>query len=163
MRQPTRAGSCTDALRLLRGLGEETTTGRFLHEILTARYSGEENSELHETAATLSPATLHGWLPEFTAAALPRHPEAVLDLLRKLCEQELSRSEQGDPWGAALRDAARSACRVLPEVVRAGAGSDTETDFLEDGDRFRIDASAQPFRLAERAGYSQPVRAHLAR
>ena len=130
------AGSCTDALRLLRGLGDEVTTGRFLHEVLTAHYSGEENSELLETAATLSPVTLHGWLPEFTAKALPRRPEAVLDLLRRLCEHEMSRPEQGGPWRAALRDAARSACRVLPEIVRAGAGSDPEADFLEDGDRF---------------------------
>ena len=130
------AGSCTDTLRLLRRLGDEATTRRFFHELLTAHYSGEENAELLETAATLSPVTLHGWLPEFTATVLPRHPEAVLDLLRKLCEQEVFRSEQGDPWRAALRDAARSACTVLPEVVRAGAGSDTETDFLDDDDRF---------------------------
>ena len=34
-----------DALRLLRRLGDETTTRRFLHEIATAHYSGNENAE----------------------------------------------------------------------------------------------------------------------
>ena len=59
---PDAAGSCTDSLRLLRRLGDEATTRRFLHEILTAHYSGEENAELLETAATLSPVTLHAHL-----------------------------------------------------------------------------------------------------
>ena len=88
------AASCTDALRLLRGLGDEATTRRFLHEITIAHYSGEENAELLETATTLSPVALHGWLPEFVAAALPRHPEALLDLLRRLCEHEMSRPDR---------------------------------------------------------------------
>ena len=130
------AGSCTDALRLLRLLGDEASTRRFLHEILTAHYSGEENTELLETAATLSPVTLQGWLPGFTAAALPRHPDAVLDLLGNLCEHEMSQTEAGDPWRTALRDAARSACTALPEVVRAGAGADLRADSHEGAGRF---------------------------
>ena len=63
---------CADGLRLLRRLGDEATTRRFLHEVAIDHYCGEENAELLETAATIAPATLHGWLPGFASVALPR-------------------------------------------------------------------------------------------
>ena len=126
--------SCADALRLLRRLGDETTTRRFLHEIATAHYSGKENAELLETVATISPATLHGWLPGFSAAVLPRHPEAALDFLRRLCEQAQSRADGARR--AALRDAARAACNALPEIVRSDARPDPAADLIEDAGHF---------------------------
>ena len=126
--------SCADALRLLRRLGDETTTRRFLHEIATAHYSGNENAELLETVATISPATLHGWLPEFSAAVLPRHPEAALDFLRRLCEQAQSWADGARR--AALRDAARAACNALPEIVGSDARPDPAADLVEDSGYF---------------------------
>ena len=131
---------CADGLRLLRRLGDEATTRRFLHEVATAHYCGEENAELLETAATIAPATLQGWLPGFTSAALPRYTEPVLALLLKLYEQETSRSEEAEVWRAALRDAACAACDALPEIVQSGGGVKPadrieEIDYLEPADR----------------------------
>ena len=123
---------CAGALRLLRRFGDETTVRRFLHEIAAEHYGGAENAELLEMAATIAPVTLHGWLPGFVAAALPRHPESVLDLLQGLREQEPSRPDRR----AALRDAARAACRLLPDVVGSGAGAEQAVDRFEDADRF---------------------------
>ena len=74
-----------DALRLLRRLGDETTTRRFLREVAIRHYSGGENDELLATAAVITPATLQAWLPEFTARNLADFPEGVLDLLGRLC------------------------------------------------------------------------------
>ena len=131
---------CADGLRLLRRLGDEATTRRFLHEVATAHYCGEENAELLETVATIAPATLHGWLPGFASAALPRSTEPVLALLLTLCEQETSRSEEAEVWRTALRDAARAACDALPEIVQSGGAAEhpdriEELDYLESADR----------------------------
>ncbi len=131
---------CADGLRLLRRLGDEATTRRFLHEVATSHYCGEENAELLETVATIAPATLQGWLPGFASAALPRYTEPVLALLLTLCEQETTRSEEAEVWRTALRDAACAACDALPEVVRSDGGSEPaarleELDYLEPTDR----------------------------
>ena len=131
---------CADGLRLLRRLGDEDTTRRFLHEVATAHYCGEETEELLETVATIAPATLQGWLPGFASAALPGYTEPVLDLLLTLCEQETSRSGEAEMWRAALRDAACAACEALPEIVQSGgrvnpADRIEEFDYLEPADR----------------------------
>ena len=58
------------ALRLLRRLGDEATTRRFLREVAIPHYSSGENDELLATATVIAPATLQVWLPEFTAKNL---------------------------------------------------------------------------------------------
>ena len=152
--------SCADALRLLHRLGDETTTRRFLHEIATAHYSGNENAELLEAVAAISPASLHGWLPEFSAAVLPRHPEAALDFLRRLCEQAQSWADGARR--TALRDAARAACNALPEIVGSDARPDPAADLVEDSGYLRSDTSAE--RIGELQCPRNPlsVRTHLA-
>ena len=122
-----------DALRLLRRLGDETTTRRFLREVAIGHYSGGENDELLATAAVITPATLQAWLPEFTAKNLGDFPEGVLDLLRRLCPHADSHAdspaEPDQHRRPALAAAARSACRVLPSVVGAATGAERRAGF----------------------------------
>ena len=116
-----------DALRLLRRLGDETTTRRFLREVAIRHYSGGENDELLATAAVITPATLQAWLPEFTARNLADFPEGVLDLLGRLCPHADSPAdspaEPDQHRRPALAAAARSACRVLASVVGAATAA----------------------------------------
>ena len=106
-----------DALRLLRRLGDEATTRRFLCEVAVPHYGGGENDELLATATAVAPSTLQVWLPEFTAVNLANFPEGVLDLLWRLCPHTDSRGEPGQRRWPALAAAARTVCRVLPAVV----------------------------------------------
>ena len=110
---------CRDVLRLLRRLGDEATTGRFLREVATRHYSGGENDELLATAAVITPDTLQAWLPEFTAKNLADFPEGVLDLLWRLCQRADSPDGREQRQRPALAAAARSTCRMLPAVVGA--------------------------------------------
>ena len=107
------------ALRLLRRLGDEATTRRFLREVATPHYSSGENDELLATATVIAPATLQFWLPEFTAVNLPNFPDGVLDLLWRLCPHADSPGEPDRHRRSALAAAARSVCRTLPAVVGA--------------------------------------------
>ena len=106
-----------DALRLLRRLGDEATTRRFLHEVAIPHYRGGENEELLATATVVAPATLEVWLPKFTAANLANFPEGVLDLLWRLCPHADSPAEPDQRRRPALAAAARAVCRMLPAVV----------------------------------------------
>lgn len=115
---------CRDALRLLRRLGDESTTRRFLREVATRHYSSGENDELLATAAVVAPATLQAWLPEFTAENFAHFTEGVLDLLWRLCPRADSPAEVSQQRRPALTAAARSVCRTLPAVV--GAAPDVE-------------------------------------
>ena len=110
---------CRDALRLLRRLGDEATTKRFLCEVATPHYRGGGNDELLATAVVTAPAALRAWLPGFVAVNLPREPEAVLDLLWRLCAHEESPADQDLVRRPALVDAARAACKALPAAVAA--------------------------------------------
>jgi predicted 2-oxoglutarate/Fe(II)-dependent dioxygenase YbiX len=124
--------ACRDMLRLLRRLGDEATTRRFLCEVATPHYSGGETDELLATVAAIAPATLHAWLPQFTERNLPLVPEDVLDLLGRLCPQgEASAGSDRHPRPA-LADAARALCRGLPAVVGV-TDPDTEVDRLAAG------------------------------
>ena len=108
-----------DALPLLRRLGDEATTGRFLREVAIPHYSGGENDELLATATVIAPATLQGWLPAFTAENFARFAEGVLDLLWRLCPRADAPAEASPHRRPALAAAARSVCRTLPAVVGA--------------------------------------------
>ena len=107
------------ALRLLRRLGDEATTRRFLREVAIPHYSSGENDELLATATVIAPATLQVWLPKFTAVNLPNFPDGVLDLLWRLCPHADSPGEPDRHRRPALAAAARSVCRTLPAVVGA--------------------------------------------
>ncbi len=109
--------ACRDMLRLLRRLGDEATTRRFLCEVATPHYSGGETDELLATAAVVAPATLRAWLPRFTETNLPLAPEDVLHLLRRLCPQDAASAGLDRLRRPALADAARAVCRALPAVV----------------------------------------------
>jgi len=106
-----------DALRLLRRLGDEATTRRFLREVAIPHYSGGENDELLATATVVTLATLQVWLPKFTAVNLPTFPEGVLDLLWRLCPRVDSPGAPDQHRRPALAAAARTVCRMLPAVV----------------------------------------------
>ena len=123
-----------DTLRLLRRLGDEATTRRFLCEVATSHYSGGETGELLATAVVISPATLHAWLPQFTERNLPLVPEDVLDLLGRLCAQDDASAGSDRFRRPALADAARALCLGLPAVVGA-TDPDTDVDRLETGRR----------------------------
>ena len=112
-----------EALRLLRGLGDEVSIRRFLCEVATPHYSGAENDELLATAAEGAPATLHAWLPQFTAVNLPHAPEDVLDLLWRLYPQEDSPPDLARRRRPALLEAVRSVCRLAPAVVEGAAAA----------------------------------------
>ena len=118
-----------DALQLLRRLGDEAITGRFLREVVSRRYSGGENDELLATAAVVTPATLQGWLPKFAEANLPNFPEGVLDLLWRLCPRADSSAEPDQRRRPALVAAAGSVCRTLPAVVGAAPVDESSEDF----------------------------------
>ena len=121
---PGRGGArkaCRAALRLLRRLGDDATTRRFLREVATPHYGSVDNDELLATAASADPATLDAWLPEFVAANVPRQPEAALDLLWRLCERERSPADGEAPRRSALEDAARAAGAAFPAAVAAAA------------------------------------------
>ena len=120
---------CRDALRLLRRLGDESTTRRFLREVATRHYSSGENEELLATAAVVAPATLQAWLPEFTAKNLADFTEGVLDLLWRLCPRADSPAEPDQHRRPALAAAARSARRVLPTVVGAAPAVEPSPGF----------------------------------
>ena len=119
-----------DTLRLLRRLGDETTTRRFLCEVATPHYSGGETDELLATVAAIAPATLDAWLPQFTERNLPLVPEDVLDLLGRLCPQGEASAGSDRHLSPALADAARALCRGLPAVV---TDPDTEVDLFAAG------------------------------
>ena len=84
-------------------------------------YSGAENDEL--LAAEGAPATLHAWLPQFTAVNLPHAPEDVLDLLWRLYPQEDSPPDLARRRRPALLEAVRSVCRLAPAVVEGAAAA----------------------------------------
>ena len=113
-----------DALRLLRRLGDEATTRRFLREVVTSHYSSGENEELLLTAAVIAPRTLQAWLPEFAAENFAHFTEGVLDLLWRLCPDADSPTEASEHRRPALAAAVRAVRRRLPVVV--GAAPDVE-------------------------------------
>ncbi len=121
--------ACRDMLRLLRRLGDEATTRRFLCEVATRHYSGGETDELLATAAVVAPATVRAWLPRFTETNLPLAPEDVLDLLWRLCAQDDASAGSDRLRRPALADAARAICLGLPALVGA-ADTDTDADRL---------------------------------
>ncbi len=126
-------GALRDTLRLLRRLGDETTTRRFLCEVATPHYSGGETDELLATVATIAPATLHAWLPQFTERNLPLVPEDVLDLIGRLTPQDdTSPTSMDAPRRPALADTARALCLGLPALVGA-TDPDTDADRLAAG------------------------------
>ena len=138
---------CRDVLRLLRRLGDEDTTRRFLREVVTPHYTGSENDELQATAAVISPATLRTWLPEFTAANLADVPEGVLDLLWRLCPGADSPDEPDQHRRPALTAAVRSACRMLPVVVGAAPAAESSRSFRHGSSRNSVrPLSAQAIR-----------------
>ena len=118
-----------DALRLLRRLGDEATTRRFLREVAVPHYSGGENDELLATATVVTPATLQVWLPKLTAVNLPTFTEAVLDLLWRLCPHADSPAEPDQRWRPALTAAARTVCRMLPAVIGEAPADEPYRDF----------------------------------
>ncbi len=118
-----------EALRLLRRLGDEATTRRFLREVAIPHYSGGANDELLATAKVVAPATLQAWLPKFTAVNLPNFPEGVLELLWRLCPHADSPGEPDRRRRPALAAAARAACRVLPAVVGEAPADEHSLDF----------------------------------
>ena len=111
-----------DALRLLRRLGDEDTTRRFLHEVVTRHYSSGENDELLATAAVVAPVTLQAWLPAFTEENFAHFTEgrsrsAVAPVPAR---RFVRRSE----WAPAVR-AGRGGTVRVPDVAgggRRGAG-----------------------------------------
>ena len=134
-----------DALRLLRRLGDEATTGRFLREVAIRHYSGGENDELLATAPAVTPATLQVWLPKFAEVNLPGFPEGVLDLLWRLCPRTDSPVEPDQRRRPALAAAARSVCRMLPALVGAASADESSEDFHRASSRVRP-LSAQAIR-----------------
>ena len=136
---------CREVLRLLRRLGDEATTGRFLREVATRHYSGGENAELLATAAVITPDTLQAWLPEFTAKNLADFPEGVLDLLWRLCPRAESPDGREQRRQPALAAAARSVCRMLPAVVGAAPATEPTAGFRPTSSRVQP-LSAQAIR-----------------
>ena len=118
-----------DALRLLRRLGDEATTRRFLHEVATRHYSSGENDELLATAIVVAPATLQAWMPAFTSENFAHFTEGVLDLLWRLCPRADSPAEASEHRRPALAAATRSVCGTLPEVIGAVADVDASPGF----------------------------------
>ena len=121
---PGREGArkaCRAALRLLRRLGDDATTRRFLREVATPHYRSGDNDELLATAASTDPATLGAWLPEFMTANVPRQPEAALDLLWRLGERAQSPADGEAPRRSALEAAARAAGAAFPSTLAAAA------------------------------------------
>ncbi len=112
------------ALRLLRQLGDDATTRRFLREVATPHYGSGDNDELLATAAAAEPATLHAWLPEFVATNVPRQPEAALDLLWRLCGRERSPADGEAPRRSSLEAAARAACAAFPAAVASATAAE---------------------------------------
>ena len=113
-----------DALRLLRRLGDEATTRRFLRDVAIPHYSSGENDELLATATMIAPESLEAWLPAFAAENFAHFTEGVLDLLWRLCPSADSPAEAGPQRRPALAAAARAVFRALPAVV--GAAPDGE-------------------------------------
>lgn len=112
------------ALRLLRRLGDDATTRRFLCEVAMPHYGSADNGELLATAAGVAPATLDAWLPEFVAANVPRQPEAALDLLWRLCGREQSPADGEAPRHSTLEAAARAAGAAFPAAVGSAAAAE---------------------------------------
>ena len=124
---PGRGGArkaCRAALRLLRRLGDDATTRRFLREVATPHYESGANDELLATAASADPATLDAWLPEFVATNVPRQPEAALDLLWRLCGREQSPADGAAPRRSSLEAAARAASAAFPAAVASAAAAE---------------------------------------
>ncbi len=121
---PAQGGSrkaCRAALRLLRRLGDDATTRRFLREVTTPHYRSGDNDELLATAASTDPAALDAWLPEFMTANVPRQPEAALDLLWRLGERAQSPADGEAPRRSTLEAAARAAGDAFPPALAAAA------------------------------------------
>ena len=113
--------ACRAALRLLRRLGDDATTRRFLREVATPHYRSGDNDELLATAASTDPDALDDWLPEFMTANVPRQPEAALDLLWRLGERAQSPADGDAPRRPALEAAARAAGAAFPPALAAAA------------------------------------------
>ena len=116
--------ACRAALCLVRQLGDDATTCRFLREVATPHYGSTDNDDLLATAAAADPATLHAWLPEFVATNVPREPEAALDLLWRLCEHEQSPAAGDAARRSSLEAAARAASAAFPAAVASAAGAE---------------------------------------
>ena len=123
-RKGARKAACRAALCLLRRLGDDATTRRFLREVTTPHYGSADNDELLATAASVDPATLGAWLPEFVATNVPRQPEAALELLWLLCEREQRPADGEAPRRFPLEAAARAAGAAFPAAVDSAAAAD---------------------------------------
>ena len=148
---PGRGGArkaCRAALRLLRRLGDDAKTRRFLREVATPHYESGANDELLATAASADPATLDAWLPEFVATNVPRQPEAALDLLWRLCGREQSPADGAAPrrshWRLRRVPPAPRSRRRWPRLQRRARGP------------------ARQGPTAGRAGHPLPAVGHLA-
>ncbi len=101
-------------IRLLVALEDEPGMSRFLHEIVTARYIGDENDALVEAAVAFGSQIMDGFLPQLIEARAPVRVKSVADLTWALLDE--SPETNGRAWLETVREGARSLLRSLPNA-----------------------------------------------
>ena len=113
-------GSKQDArigmLELLRRIGDEAHTGRFLREVVLASYYGRENEELAAVLTVIGPDAAGSFLSDLPDAGFARHTADMLGLLRRLDEAHGGPASPA-PWHDALRKGVRAALSALPDAL----------------------------------------------
>ena len=147
-----------EALDLLANVGEPTLAGRFLRDVLQARFDGSENDRLPDVLALLDRRDVTEWLAGLVRLRFSRRPRAVLGLLIRLGE-----TPEFD-WQDTLRESVRAALATLPGILGASREEDPgdwRPDRTPDARRQRVNAAVigDLLILGWRCGLAEEVQA----
>ena len=106
----------TRMLQLLTATGDATRAARFLREVMTLRYGGDENEALAPALDLVGSDATKQFLAALVDSRFPWKHAETLALLRQLDEKQHGESER-PAWDDALREGARAALAALPAAL----------------------------------------------
>ena len=128
-----------EVLELLADAGDPALAGRFLRNVVQAKFDGSENDGLPDALALIGPRAAAEWLAGLAERRFSRRPRAVLELLVRVGETP------GFGWRDTLSGSVRAAVEALPDTLDSPPKEDAlawTPDHRPESRRQRIDEAA---------------------
>ena len=108
--------SCSDGIRLLRTVGDNSVTLRFLREIVLPNYAAALNDELLTVSGAMGPRASGELLAQLVREKFPCNTAGILDLAWRLSETQDGQTET--VWREVLQNLVKTVCETLPLAAR---------------------------------------------
>ena len=144
-------------LALLRAVGNERHTVRFLQEVILHRYRGHENEDLVAVMNTIGADAAKRFLRDLATAQFPRRPKDTLALLRRL--DETHGESSASHWERVLRESIRAILLTIPAALDSRAKGEASAGDSQRLKRLGDQAIRDLFALAWRFGLTRQVAA----